>query len=390
MTQTPNRILPYGRQCIGEDDIEAVAEALRGDYLTTGPKVAEFEKALKIETGAKHAIACSNGTTALHLASIAADIKTGDRVIVPSITFLATANGPRYCGADIVFADVDPDSGLMTAETFKEALTRAGGKAKAVFPVHLAGQCVDLAAIRSIADEQGLKVIADSCHALGSEYSANGTWHKSGSCVLEDMAVFSFHPVKTVAMGEGGAVTTNDDTVAEHIKGLRHHGMRPCPEVGPWFHEMSELGYNYRVPDILCALGTSQLKKLGFFLQKRQELVDIYNKLLKPLAPRIQIPRTEPEGGRKGWHLYAPRFDFDAIGLSRKDFMLKLKEKGILTQVHYIPVHTQPYYRGLYGDADLPGARKYYERTLSLPLFPDMGEDDVSYVVEQIMSLVQR
>ncbi len=384
----PNGFLPYGRQCIDDDDIKAVSESLRGDYLTTGPKVAEFEEILCQKTDAKYAIALNNGTTALHLACAAANLGPGDVAIVPTVTFLATANGARYCGADVVFADVDPDTGLMTAETLQAALKEANGKAKAVLPVHLAGQCVDLESIKEIADRNNLKIITDSCHALGSEYSVNGKWQKAGSCAIEDMATFSFHPVKTIAMGEGGAITTNDNEVATRLKRLRHHGMQMRPDIAPWFYEMPELGYNYREPDILCALGISQMKKLDKFLDRRAELVALYNKHLTKLAPHVLPPKAISKG-RVGWHLYAARINFDEMGVTRKAVMEKLKERGIGTQVHYIPVHTQQYYAGLYGTKVLEGAKTYYERTLSLPLFPTMKDEDVLYVVENLKEICQ-
>ncbi len=379
----PNGFLPYGRQCIDDDDIKAVSESLRGDYLTTGPKVAELEEILCQKTDAKHSVILNNGTTALHLACLAAGLKEGDVAIVPTVTFLATANGARYCGADVVFADVDPDTGLMTAETLQAALKEANGKAKAVLPVHLAGQCVDLESVKEIADRNNLKIITDTCHALGSEYSVNGKWQMAGSCAIEDLATFSFHPVKTIAMGEGGAITTNDNEVATRLKRLRHHGMQARPDIAPWVYEMPELGYNYREPDILCALGISQMKKLDKFLERRAELVALYNKHIAKLAPHALPPKIISKG-KVGWHLYAARINFDALGTTRKAVMDKLKERGIGTQVHYIPVHTQQYYTGLYGKKVLEGAKTYYERTLSLPLFPTMKDEDVLYVVEQL------
>ncbi len=389
MTESAQRpFLPYGRQQIDEDDIQAVTEALRSDYLTTGPKVSEFEDMLCAFTGARHAVALSNGTTALHLACIAADLGPSDVAIVPTVTFLATANAVRYCGADVIFADVDRDTGLMTEETLQAALSASGGRAKAVLPVHLGGQCVDMEAIKAVAEKSNLKIITDACHALGSEYRANGTWHGAGSCAIEDMAAFSFHPVKTIAMGEGGAVMTNNAETAKRLKRLRHHGMNPRPDVGPWCYDMPELGYNYREPDILCALGISQMKKVDGFLQKRRELVALYNEKLVSLAPIVLPPKIISEG-KTGWHLYASRIDFAKAGISRTDLMNALKDNGIGTQVHYIPVHTQPYYETLYGKKTLSGADYYYERTLSLPLFPTMTENDVDYVVGTLASILK-
>ena len=382
----PSTFLPYGRQTIEDDDIAAVSEVLKSDYLTTGPKVQEFEEELCKATGAKHAIAVANGTVALHLACIAADVKEGDCAIVPSLTFLATANAVRYCGADIIFADVDPDTGLMTAETFQQALDKAKSNnqsVKAVLPVHLTGQPVALQPIRDIADKHGIKVITDACHALGSQYGGKPV----GCAEIEDLSCFSFHPVKTIALGEGGAVTTSDDAIATKLKTLRHHGMSMKPEKGMWFHEMQELGYNYRLTDIQSALGISQLKKLDRFLARRAELVALYDGLFADCAPIIQTPK-KVSNETIGWHLYALRINFDEAGITRQSFMEKLKENNIGTQVHYIPVHTQPYYEGLYGKQDLPGAQHYYEQTLSIPLYPTLSDDDAKEVVEGFKSIL--
>lgn len=376
-------MLPYGRQSIDEDDIDAVAQTLRSDYLTTGPQVAAFEAALCEATGAAHAAVCGNGTQALHLAMLALDLKDGDAVVVPSLTFLATANAVRYCGADVIFCDVNPDTGLMEDVHLEEALKRAGDKAvKAVVPVHLKGQCVDSAAIKAVADKHDLRMVIDTCHALGSTYGS----HKAGSCDHEDMAAFSFHPVKTIAMGEGGAVTTNNPVWAEKMARLRSHGMRKTPDMAPWVYDMPELGYNYRASDIHCALGVSQMKKLDAFVEKRRALAALYTSLLEPFAPVI-TPPARLNYCNPAWHLYAVQIDFAALGIDRAALMTRLMEKDVGTQVHYIPVHQQPYYTDRYGSLDLPGAQHYYDRTLSLPLFPAMEEKDVRYVVEMLSGI---
>lgn len=377
-------MLPYGRQSIDDDDIAAVADVLRGDFLTTGPKAAEFEKMLCAATGAKHAVVCGNGTQALHLAALALDLAEGDAIVVPTVTFLATANAARYCGAEVIFADVNPDTGLMEDAHLEEALGRADHlKVKAVFPVHLKGQCVDSVAIRAAADKHGLKVVTDTCHALGSTYGD----YRAGACGHEDMATFSFHPVKTIAMGEGGAITTNNDGYAEVMMRLRNHGMEKTPQVGPWAYEMAELGYNYRASDIHCALGISQMKKLEAFIEKRRALARLYTSLLEPFEPVIRPPQRL-NYCNPAWHLYAVQVDFAALGMDRATLMNRLAEKGVGTQVHYIPIHTQPYYMKRYGEIDLPGARKYYESTLSLPLFAGMEEKDVHYVAETLAGII--
>ncbi len=376
--------LPYSRQSIDEDDINAVAEVLRGDFLTTGPKVAAFEAAFCKATGAREAVACSNGTTALHLAALALGLQKGDTVIVPSVTFLASANAVRHCGAEVVFADVDPETGLMGAGQAEDALRNAGAKVKAIMAVHLGGHFCDLKNLSALAKKNNLKLIADACHALGGSYESK----PGGACGYEDMSTFSFHPVKAIATGEGGAVTTNDKALAEKMRVLRSHGMEknesPEKAGGPWVYEMNELGFNYRLTDISAALGISQMKKLSAFIEKRRQLAAQYDALLKPLGNAIEAPKR---GAGSAWHLYAARIDFDGIGVSRAEFMKALAEQGIGSQVHYIPVHTQPYYKKRYGDLKLPGAEKYYARTLSLPLFPAMNDDDVERVVGAVRGI---
>ena len=383
MTTTDN-FLPYGRQQIDDDDIAAVSDVLRSDFLTTGPTVAAFENALAKRVGADFAVACSSGTTAFHLAALACGIGPDDTVIVPSMTFLATANAVRYTGAAVVFADIDGDSGLMQEAGLAQALEKHPN-ATAVFPVHLCGQRADMAGITRMAREKGMKIVEDACHALGTTHGKDGS---VGDCSGSDATVFSFHPVKTIAMGEGGAVTTNDADMAERMRRLRNHAMHRMPESGePWFHEMAELGFNYRASDIHCALGLSQLGKLDMFLQRRRDLVAHYDEALADLAPILKAP-TRNEGENTGWHLYVALVDFDKIDLTRPALMEKLKDRGIGSQVHYIPVHTQPYYREHAGEDSLPGAEGYYRRCLSLPLFTAMNTGDVDRVAVALKSIL--
>lgn len=381
--QADRPFLPYGRQTIEADDIAAVAESLAGDYLTTGPKVAEFEKEFCKVVQAKHSIVVGNGTHALHLACLAADLGKGDYAIVPSVTFLATANAVRYCGADVLFADVDPDTGLMRPEDALAVIEKNPGKnIKAMLPVHLTGQTVDLKKLRDICDKHGMVMIADAAHAVGSQSGG----FPVGAGIYEHMSIFSFHPVKTIALGEGGAVTTNDDVMAKRMRTLRGHGMEQKPEQGPWYYSMEDIGYNYRVTDFQCALGLSQLAKLDRFIARRRALADVYDSLLADLAPVILPPhRVNKED--PAWHLYAVRIDFDKLGMTRSELMAALRERNIGTQVHYIPVSSQPYYTGLYGQQDLPGARYYYEHTLSLPLFPLMEDSDAAYVAQTLKEI---
>jgi UDP-4-amino-4,6-dideoxy-N-acetyl-beta-L-altrosamine transaminase len=397
-----NRFLAYGRQGIDEADIAAVTSVLRGDWLTTGPMVEGFEAALATKVGARFAVACSSGTAALHLAVLAAGIKLGDRAIVPSLTFLATANAVRYADAEVIFADVDGETGLLRAADMEAAIDGAGGPVTAVLPVHLAGQCADMPAIATIARARGMAVIEDACHALGSTYIADGEIIPVGSCRHSDMAVFSFHPVKAITTGEGGAVTTNDPHLYKRLKLLRSHGMtRDATEfenaelafgadgkVNPWYYEMPEVGFNYRSSDINCALGLSQLGKLDRFIDRRRALVALYDQLLAPLAPPIVPPKRVPDCN-PAWHLYAPRFRFLEIGVERGSLMKAMEAAGIGTQVHYIPVHLQPYYQRRHGEQQLPGAMHYYRATLSLPLFPEMTDDDVLRVVNALRHSIE-
>ena len=392
----PN-FLPYGRHVIDEADVAAVSAVLRGDWLTTGPVVEAMEAALASRLAVEHVVACNSGTAALHLALAAAGVGPGDAAIVPSLTFAATANAARFVGAEVMFTDVDPETGLMAPEHLKDALSRAGSsKLRVVLPVHLGGHIADLPALRTVAENHGLAVVEDACHALGGAYGRGNRQAPIGACADSLAACFSFHPVKTVAMGEGGAVTTNDRSLAERMRRLRSHAIDrepehfQCPElamdgaaVNPWYYEVAEIGWNYRASDINCALGLSQLAKLDSFLAKRRRFADLYDALLMPLAPIVRsVPRPPEQIG--GWHLYRVLIDFPAAGVSRGDLMRRLHAKGIGSQVHYIPVHRLPYYRNRYGEMNLPGADAYYARCLSLPLYPTLTEADIARVVETL------
>ena len=288
----------------------------------------------------------------------------------------------------------------MEAEHLQEALERGGDNIKAVFPVHLAGQCADMEKLSAIARENGLAIVEDASHAIGASYSRLEGDVAIGACADSDMAVFSFHPVKTIAMGEGGAVTTTNPDLAARVRRLRTHGMTriqadfvhhdmafdSAGDANPWYYEMQEVGFNYRATDIHCALGLSQLRKLDRFVQRRRELATLYDKLLQPLAPLVK-PISRKPGCSPAWHLYAVLIDFVRVGFTRADLMDQLHSKGIGSQVHYIPVHRQPYYKDRYGEIDLPGADQYYHRTLSLPLFADMDEEDTERVVDALRGI---
>jgi UDP-4-amino-4,6-dideoxy-N-acetyl-beta-L-altrosamine transaminase len=372
--------LPYGRQTIEDDDVAAVVEALRSDFLTTGPLVDRFEQAFAERVGAAHAVACANGTAALHLAMLALAPAAGEAVVVPSVTFLATANCARYVGAEVVFADVDPDSGLMTPGTLRAALARAQRPVRAVIPVHLRGEACDLPGLAAIAREAGAVLVEDAAHALGTTTTFGEGAATVGDGRWSALTTFSFHPVKTIATGEGGMVATNDARLAERLRRLRSHGMAWLEGDEPWRYEMAEPVFNYRLPDVLCALGLSQLAKLDRFVARRRALVEAYEAALAPLAPLVR-PAARPSWSTAAPHLMTVLIDFQAAGVGRAAVMAALRERGVGSQVHYFPVHRQPYYLARNGPLDLPGAEAWYDRCLSLPLFPAMTDEDLARVV---------
>lgn len=394
--QQKHTFMPYGRQCIDENDIQAVVRSLRSSRITQGPKVEQFEEALAEYCGAKYAVAVSSGTAALHIACLAAGIIDADEVITSPITFIASANCILYCGGKPIFADIQNDSCNINPAEIK---TKINPATKAIIPVHFAGLPCDMEEIKRIANEHGLMIIEDACHALGAEWQDSaGRWHKVGSCSHSDMTVFSFHPVKHITTGEGGAVVTNSPSLYEKLLLLRNHGITKKPErfickdwafssnaeVNPWYYEMQELGFNYRITDMQCALGLSQLKKLDWFISKRREIAGIYNKTFSNTS--LIVTLKEPHGRKSAYHLYVIRTDFDKAKKSRSALMNKLKDKGIGTQVHYIPVHLQPYYtnRFNYKEGDYPVAEDYYKKALSLPMFPDMSDENVIKVINSL------
>jgi UDP-4-amino-4,6-dideoxy-N-acetyl-beta-L-altrosamine transaminase len=391
----------YGRQWIDEEDINAVIDVLKGDWITQGPKIDEFEKALANYCGAKYAVAVNSGTAALHLACLAAGIKEGDEVITTPITFVASANCVVYCGGIPVFADINKDTYNIDPSEIRKKIT---SKTKAVIPVDFAGLPCDMEAIRKIADEHDLIIIEDACHALGAEWKdSNGRWHKTGSCSYSDMTVFSFHPVKHITTGEGGAVLTNNAELYEKLLSLREHGIIRNPEkfinkdlafslnpesliLNPnsWYYEIHELGFNYRITDIQCALGLSQLKKLDMFLAKRRSIASAYSQAFKDIE--LVTTPAEPEDKKPAYHIYVLQIDFERLGKTRADVMNKLRASGIGTQVHYIPIHLQPYYRNNFGyrKGDYPAAEEYYDKALSIPIYPKMNDAEIKRVINSV------
>lgn len=361
--------LPYGRQAIDDDDVEAVVAALRSDFLTTGPRVTDFEAAVADAVGAAWGVAVNSGTAALHAACFAVGVDEGDRVVVPATTFLATANCARFLGAEPIFADVDPRTGLMTAETLATAMQPG---VKAVIPVHLNGAVVDVEALRDAA--AGAAIIEDACHAIGADGVAKG-----------ELATFSFHPVKHITTAEGGMVTGDDPEHRRRAELLRNHGMvRDAAHLenaspGPWYYEQQALGLNYRLSDLQAALGLSQLSKLSHFVERRRALAARYDAAFA----EVEGVDPVPQGPGSAYHLYPVHIDFSRH--TRAALMAELREEKIGTQVHYIPVPAQPYYarRGWRAE-DFPGAMHYYERALSLPLYPAMTDADVDRVVEAL------
>lgn len=374
-------LLPYGTQWIDEDDERAVLEVLRSPYLTQGPKVVEFEHALAERVGAKYCVTFCNATAGLHCAVRALNLSVGSEGITSPNTFVASANCMAYAGMTPVFADIDPRTYNVTAETIA---ARVAENTRLFIPVHFAGQPCDMERISSLAKGKGVRVIEDAAHAIGSLY-ADGS--PVGNCRYSDMTVFSFHPVKTVTSAEGGAVTTNDSELYRRLLLFRSHGITKNPEMlfraspGPWYYEMQELGFNYRMTELQAALGVSQLKKLDRFKARRREIVARYNEAFSGLA-NVTVPYEDPRVS-SCFHLYAPRFDFKAMKASRADFMARLRERGVGSQVLYIPVCAQPWYERTYGVRRglCPNAEAYYEETLALPLYPKLADDDVERVV---------
>lgn len=380
-------MIGYGHQYIDDSDIEAVVNVLKSDYLTQGPSVTAFEKKICEITGAKYCVAVSNATAGLHIAVAALELGEGAEGITTPNTFLASSNCMVYNNVKPVFADIDPVSYNIDP---KEIEKHISAKTKLLIPVHFSGLPCDMEKINTIAKKNNLHVIEDAAHAIGSQYADDSY---VGNCKYSDMTVFSFHPVKTITTAEGGAVTTNDEKLYQKLCMLRSHGVTKDEGVltknpGPWYYEMQSLGFNYRMTDMQAALGVSQLNKLDFFKKRRREVIAMYNKAFADMR-YLKTP-YEPENVCSCFHLYVTQIDFESLGKSRVQVMKELRDKDIGTQVHYIPVPTQPYYKNTFGykDGDYPVAEKYYEQELSLPLYPGLSDDDVNTVIKAVKEVV--
>ncbi len=390
-------MIPYGRQDINQADIDAVCAVLRSDWLTQGPRIEEFEKAIAGYVGSKYAVAVSSGTAALHLACLAAKIGPNDKVITSTNTFVASANCARYVGAEPQFTDIDAETLNLDPEILAEDCKKAK-TLKAIIPVHFGGAPCEMRAISDIAREHGAMIIEDACHALGATYPEGG---RVGGCPYSDMTVFSFHPVKIIAAGEGGMITTNSEAYYRRLLRLRSHGINKMDDafhnianafndgqVNPWYYELQELGYNYRITDIQAALALSQFARLDTFLARRKEIALAYDSAFNSCT---NIKPTQLSGRRNSaHHLYVVRIDFRNIGISRREFMIRLRADGILPQVHYIPAYMHPYYqrRGA-NEAAFPVTRLYYEQALSIPMYYALSRTDQEYVIEKISKIVQ-
>lgn len=385
-------MIPYGRQSLDQADIDAVVAVLRSDWLTQGPALERFEEAMALRCQADHAVAVCNATAALHIACVAAGLGPGDRLWTTPNTFLASANCGRYCGAQVDFVDIDPLTWNLDADaltTKLEEAERDGALPKVLVAVAFSGQSCDMRRIGQLSERYGFTVIEDASHAVGASYAGRPV----GCGEFADMTVFSFHPVKIITSAEGGMVLTNRPDLAQRLQRLRSHGMTreagqmTEPSHGPWYYQQVELGFNYRMTDLQAALGLSQLNKLDGFIARRRELAARYRRLLGGLP--LTLPGLQPEA-ESAWHLYVVRLQLDGITLSHLQVFEGLRAAGISVNLHYIPVHLQPYYRDLgFATGDFPQAERYYSEAISLPMFPSLSDEQQDYVVEQLRRLLE-
>jgi UDP-4-amino-4,6-dideoxy-N-acetyl-beta-L-altrosamine transaminase len=389
--KTPSTI-PYGRQSISESDIQAVVDVLRSDWLTQGPVIEEFERAMAVYCGAKFAVAVSNATSALHIACLAAGLGAGDTLWTSPNTFVASANCALYCGAGVDFVDIDPltyNLSVSGLEKKLESARRHGNVPAVVIPVHFAGQSCEMDRIAGLSKEYGFTVIEDASHAVGGKYLGAPI----GGCRFSDMTVFSFHPVKIITTGEGGMILTNRRDLFERLIRLRSHGITREPELmageshGPWYYQQVELGFNYRITDIQAALGLSQMQRLDEFVCRRHHLVQRYNEALQNLP--VQLPHQHPDT-YSAFHLYVIRLRLDRLQKTHRQVFEALRAKGILVNLHYIPVPSQPYYQALgFREGDFPAAENYYREAISLPLYASLSDEDQDRVVAALHEVLE-
>ncbi len=370
--------IPYGKQTIDEEDINSIVEVLKSDYLTTGPKVKEFEDSIAKYCDAKYCVAVSNGTAALHLSSIVL-LNDGDKVLTTPNSFLATSNSVLYVNAKPVFVDICEDGNIDLDLCEKEL--EKDSSIKAIYVVSFSGNQVNQKKLKEIKEKYKIKILEDNAHAIGA--IQNGI--KTGSCTNSDISIFSFHPVKSLTTGEGGAITTNSKEIYEKLILLRNHGMKSNSEVAPWHYDMTELGFNYRLTDISCALGISQLKKLDSFLDKRRSIAKRYDEFFKSVD---LISPLYSFSNESAYHLYVIKIEFEKLNIEKKEFVLKMREKNIGLQYHYIPINKQPYYQNLgYGNENTPIMDEYYEKAISLPIYPLLSKDEQIYVINLILEI---
>jgi UDP-4-amino-4,6-dideoxy-N-acetyl-beta-L-altrosamine transaminase len=381
-------MIPYGKQNISDEDIEAVVKVLRSDFITQGPTLPRFEKAIADHAGVAHCVAVNSATSALHIAMLSLDVGPGDVVWTSPITFVATSNAALYCGANVDFVDICPDTFNMDMALLAAKLKQAeaeGRLPKVVVPVHLTGRSCDMKALDALRKTYGFRVIEDASHAIGAYYDGKPV----GSCAYSDLCVFSFHPVKIITTGEGGAVTTNDPVLVRRLAAFRSHGItRDSAEMerndGTWYYEQHCLGFNYRMTEIQAALGLSQMSRLGIFVARRRELAERYDQLLR--GSDLLLPKLDSDNSRSAWHLYVVRLVEGSSALARRHMFDKLRSDGIGVNVHYIPVTRQPYYRKLgFDPLQFPCAEAYYEGAISVPLFYDMTESQQDTVVKSLL-----
>ena len=372
--------IPYGKQTISEDDINSVIEVLESDFLTTGPKVKEFEEKIATYCDAKYCVAVSNGTAALHLASLVL-LEKDDKVLTTPNSFLATSNCILYVNAKPIFVDIKEDGNIDL--DLCEVELKKDSSIKAIYVVHFSGNPINQAKLKYLKDTYNIKILEDCAHSIGAVFEGI----KAGSCKNSDISVFSFHPVKQITTGEGGAITTNSKELYEKLLILRGHGMSPRADIAPWFYDMTELGFNYRLTDISCALGLSQLKKLDSFLYLRRSIAKRYDDFFSEID---FIKPLYDFTNNSAYHLYVIKIDFEKLNITKKEFVLRMKENSIGLQLHYIPINKQPYYKNLgYGNEIIPMMDEYYKKAISLPIYPNLSMEEQNYVCEKVLEILK-